>query len=556
MRTTNNMLVNNMLYYMNNNLDRMSKYQSQMANGKKIEVPSDDPIVAARALKFRTDVSEIGQFKSNSNDAYSWMDISEVALSKLGDILHVSGERAVQVANGTMTPSDRDKIKQEISQLKSQVIHLANSSYAGRYVFSGYMTDSKLMNEDGSYECSVSSKEMIAFKSGLIDLTNNPIDSTTKNNFDISFDGKNYYKLTIPPGIVYDGTAGKKLDDLAKAIQQALPLATPIAPAPAIPAQFNNMKVTANNGRIEFTLDDVTDAAGNKVSLFLQNSITNNLLGEINIKTEGAPGVAISKAEDVKYQMGIGDLLNVNVPGSELFGAGAAGQISKFVDNFDNFIDALGNSSYIASEGVFVNYSNPLDLTAKNQFSVTINGVTQAITLTPQVYDGSAGNTMGNVAVDMQTKINTAFGGTANVIVTNRSGKLIVSEKSGKTVTLTAAALSANDALSALNFSMTGINAVGKTSSQGIEESISNLQTLLDKVLSVRADIGARMNRVELTQNRLDSDEINFTKLMSDNENADMAEVIMRLQNEENVYKASLAGGARIIQPSLVDFLR
>jgi flagellar hook-associated protein 3 FlgL len=43
---------------------------------------------------------------------------------------------------------------------------------------------------------------------------------------------------------------------------------------------------------------------------------------------------------------------------------------------------------------------------------------------------------------------------------------------------------------------------------------------------------------------------------MSKNEDVDMAEVIMRLKSEENVYRASLSAGARIIQPTLVDFLR
>ena len=78
----------------------------------------------------------------------------------------------------------------------------------------------------------------------------------------------------------------------------------------------------------------------------------------------------------------------------------------------------------------------------------------------------------------------------------------------------------------------------------------------MNNILRVRADIGARQNRIELTSNRLDSDYTNFTKLMSNNEDVDMAETIMNLQNEENVYKASLSGGARVIQPTLVDFLR
>jgi len=54
MRITNNMLINNMLNNLNNNLNRMNKYQNQLATGKKISLPSDDPIVASRALKLRT----------------------------------------------------------------------------------------------------------------------------------------------------------------------------------------------------------------------------------------------------------------------------------------------------------------------------------------------------------------------------------------------------------------------------------------------------------------------------------------------------------------------
>ncbi|NLW27380.1 MAG: flagellar hook-associated protein FlgL, partial [Hungateiclostridium saccincola] len=60
----------------------------------------------------------------------------------------------------------------------------------------------------------------------------------------------------------------------------------------------------------------------------------------------------------------------------------------------------------------------------------------------------------------------------------------------------------------------------------------------------------------ELTENRLSKNIYNFTKLMSENEDIDQAENIMLLKSEENVYRASLAGGARIIQPTLMDFLR
>ena len=78
----------------------------------------------------------------------------------------------------------------------------------------------------------------------------------------------------------------------------------------------------------------------------------------------------------------------------------------------------------------------------------------------------------------------------------------------------------------------------------------------MENLLRVRAGLGARMNRVDLSSNRLDDDFVNFTRLMSLNEDVDMAEAIMNLSNEMSVYQASLATSAKVIQQSLVDYLR
>ena len=78
----------------------------------------------------------------------------------------------------------------------------------------------------------------------------------------------------------------------------------------------------------------------------------------------------------------------------------------------------------------------------------------------------------------------------------------------------------------------------------------------LENVLAVRAEVGAKSNRVDLIKNRLQDDNYNFTVLLSKNEDADLAQVITNLKMDENVYRASLAAGARIMQPSLIDFLR
>ena len=80
MRVTNRMLINNMINNIGANLRRMEKYQNRLSTGKKINVPSDDPVVAARALKLRTDVSRLEQYDRNVKDAMSWMEITESSI--------------------------------------------------------------------------------------------------------------------------------------------------------------------------------------------------------------------------------------------------------------------------------------------------------------------------------------------------------------------------------------------------------------------------------------------------------------------------------------------
>lgn len=90
------------------------------------------------------------------------------------------------------------------------------------------------------------------------------------------------------------------------------------------------------------------------------------------------------------------------------------------------------------------------------------------------------------------------------------------------------------------------------------DEISSNLEAIdvkIDDLLFKRATIGARVNRLELQENRLEDTNLSFTDLLSSYEDADVAEVSINLQMQENVYRASLAAGAKIIMPTLVDFL-
>jgi len=85
---------------------------------------------------------------------------------------------------------------------------------------------------------------------------------------------------------------------------------------------------------------------------------------------------------------------------------------------------------------------------------------------------------------------------------------------------------------------------------------LTEISTMQNNVLEKRADIGARQNRVEMMDNRLASQEIIATKRMSENEDIDYEETITDMITQESIHNAALSVGSKIIQATLVDFLR
>lgn len=312
LRITNSMLVRNMMGNLNKNMRRMSKFQEQYQSGKLFKLPSDNPIGVSKSLKLYTDKSKIEQYKTNLRDAIAWMNTTEDALTQIGEVMKRTFELTEKSANETYSEDDLLAISAEMKELRNQIIQAANTTHAGRHVFTGYKTDQKLLNNDGTYNIALQNTEVSTYNVGV------------SENIEVN---------TI--GIKVFGVAGSP----------------------------NNYKETSVNNT------------------------------------------------DTSY----------------------------IIDVFDEIITALE--------------SNPPD-------TATIRG------------------------------------------------------------------------------------------------NLNTVEGILKNSLSVRAEIGAKVNRLEMTQNRLESDNINFTRLLSENEDADIAEVIMNFKMAESVYLASMAAGTRIIQPSLIDFLR
>ncbi|PID05005.1 MULTISPECIES: flagellar hook-associated protein FlgL [unclassified Sporosarcina] len=101
------------------------------------------------------------------------------------------------------------------------------------------------------------------------------------------------------------------------------------------------------------------------------------------------------------------------------------------------------------------------------------------------------------------------------------------------------------------------LTATGSTATgESFGKLINDIDSHMDVVLSKRADVGARSNRAELMHNRLEMQEGAAKKQRSQNEDVDYEKTITDLITSESIHRATLSVGARIMQPSLMDFLR
>jgi len=140
MRITNNMMAASTIKNINNAATRLNTAQAKMSSQQKIQLPSDDPVVATRAIKYRNYVATVEQYQKNVDDVTSWQEVTDSALNNLGDVIQSVRELTVKAASDTLSDTDRAAIKTEVEELQKQAVQMMNTSYAGRYVFGGYST--------------------------------------------------------------------------------------------------------------------------------------------------------------------------------------------------------------------------------------------------------------------------------------------------------------------------------------------------------------------------------------------------------------------------------
>ncbi len=145
MRITNTMMTNTTMRNVNKSKNNLYTTEQQMSSQKKISKPSDDPIIAIRALSLRTSLTEVEQYlKKNVPDADAWITLTETSLKNMDSLYTDILKYCTQGSTDSYETTNRSAIIQSIQQLKDAMYAEGNADSSGRYIFTGYRTDRAL----------------------------------------------------------------------------------------------------------------------------------------------------------------------------------------------------------------------------------------------------------------------------------------------------------------------------------------------------------------------------------------------------------------------------
>jgi flagellar hook-associated protein 3 FlgL len=138
---------------MNRQQSEFLKISQQMATGRRVVNPSDDPQAASRALGVSQSMAVTQQYMDARVMARNTLSQTESVLNSVSDGITSAKTLMIQAANGTLSDADRQSIASELNGIYQTMIGLANTTDGnGNYLFGGYRNDSAPFNADGNVE--------------------------------------------------------------------------------------------------------------------------------------------------------------------------------------------------------------------------------------------------------------------------------------------------------------------------------------------------------------------------------------------------------------------
>lgn len=559
MRITNKIMRNNSLYNINQNKLLEDQLSNQMTNQSKIVRPSDDPVVAIRALRLRSNVTRVSQYyDKNAQDAEQWLNVTQDALDTIGDVLNSLYDQATSAANKYLTSDDLQIILTQIESLTQEFYASGNVDYAGRYVFSGFRTDTAItfsaedIAEMGRHPVSYEIKEDVGYAD---------ISTINYTNFDVLTDG-------IPAGAGADKSYEQYVTNSTlyrfrlsyNALDGAGDLGT---------EDTNTITITDKDGNnLEWTRKVKTDADGNLLDenddplpagadpVIVEETVLKDSDGN-TITTGPLASVQITKYDDAEAAYkAIADGTETGI--AYIPSSGELVYSEQFYkDNFkegDTFQITYSKSSWMEGDINPVHYFSCVE-TKDDGSQIAYNTVREDQDI---FYD---------VGFNQQIQVNTVADDVFTHNVRRDMDDFQHCLKELKAIETTKSELekkleAAEEGSADYKDLEKKLEAVEKADSYirdsiqtKFENQITKYQTYIDDTNVAITNNASRGSRLDLITTRLMGQKTTFKELQSNNEDIDITEVAVELSSSELTYQAALMATSKIMQTNLMNYI-
>ncbi len=504
MRITNQMITNTTLRNMQKSMKTSSDKYDQMTTGKKIQRASEDPVVAVRSLKLRTTVSQLAQYKDkNIKDAAAWIDTTTGSITSVIGVLSRVSEYCTQGSTDSFNETDRQSIVDTLKSYKDIINSTGGTAYAGRYIFSGYKTDTNLIfdSEVSIKDVSYDIKQSLSIND--INVKNTVLNEVSPTDITNILNGGTYTSPT--ESSVYSMRLG--YDNLDESVQATV---------------------------------TYTDKNGNNISL------TPTVLDTTQI-----PYYDKIQPDTTYYIPETGEII---------FGETVYGNIQRNIDPKSSIDVTYSKDTFKVGDLRPEHYFDCV------KSSVEKDGTTKTTTFTQpeggqQIsYEVNFSQTM-VVNVEGKDVIKHSMGNAIDDLA-NAVQEVLDAEATKEKLTsmLSDPLYSGNPTATAqIKLMLDDIDteiALKKENMQKLfGNNISTFNAFIKDVTSVQSLSATRTNKLQLIEERVIEQHAIFEDLMSSNEDVDSADAIIAFNQAEQAYNLTLAATSNVIQKTLLDYL-
>lgn len=496
MRVTNNMITGNTKYNINGNKVLVDKYNTQMTTQKKISKASEDPVIAIRSLRLATSLTHANQYVDNNiPDAEAWLDVTETALTNMKDILTDVRTQCVNGSTDTLTADDRQTLLKNLTALGKQVYTEGNADYAGRTIFTGYRTDSKLTFMENSEDTTYNITQKLSFE---------------------DLEEQRYYSEGVKVPTVLE----------------------PDTPDPA------NVQKTVYN-RVRLAYKGISDG----LKLEFKTEDGKDLPADADTAIKNPAITEVDSLQDLPA-LGENDIVFVKDTGELVFGEQIAKEIASQKLTMNVNYDKTGFEAEDARPEYFFDCKNTTDpnnvvIFEKEQQEINYT-IATGVTLTVNTQADDVMNT--GIKRDVEEMINIV----SNAINAHEKvDKIKEMMKEAK--------YADEESQKKLRGYLDAAKKEADYADDHLQKTFGNyitrFDTHLQKVNTAITNVGSSMSRLALTKNRVENQQTTFEELKSRNEDREISDIIIDYAASYNAYQASLTAASKINQQTLLNYI-